>query len=184
MQIASFFCLDSPTSDSGDGMSSLARKTDARGTMTNYTYDGLNRVTQRSYSGGTANAAPTVTYSYDTPGIANARGRLTCTISSVSQANYAGYDAMGHGTSSSQQTTGQTYSMSYEYDLAGNLKSEIYLTGRNIQHTFDTAGRLHEVIGTKGNAAPRTYATVWVIRCSWGHAASDAGQQPDGADGF
>jgi YD repeat-containing protein len=40
--------------------------------------------------------------------------------------SYAGYDPMGRVTASSQQTAGHVYSMSYDYDLAGNLTREIY----------------------------------------------------------
>lgn len=123
---------------------------------THYSYDALNRVVRREYNDGT----PTVNYQYDTAGIAHAKGQLTAVSSSVSVTSYAGFDALGRITASSQATNGQTYSMSYEYDLAGNLTREIYPTGRVIQHTFDATGRLSQVSGTQGSAAPLTYAAV------------------------
>jgi RHS repeat-associated protein len=137
----------------------LWHKTDARGIITTYAYDALNRNTSRSYTNDPAQT-PGVTYSYDTPGIAYAKGRLTTISSSASQTNYVAFDALGRITASSQKTDGQAYSMSYEYDLAGNLTTEIYPTGRVIRHTFDAAGRLQKVEGTKGSAAPLAYATV------------------------
>jgi RHS repeat-associated protein len=140
------------TQYSYDENGNLQTKTDARGTQTAYTYDALNRITGRSYSGGTAAQTPTVTYRYDTAGIANSKGRLTKVSSSVSVTNYAAYDALGRVTSSSQQTNGQTYSLSYEYDLAGNLTREIYPSGRLIEHSFDAAGRIASVTGHKVNA--------------------------------
>lgn len=113
-----------------DQNGNLRHKTDARGITTTYDYDAVNRVISRSYSDTT----PSVSYSYDTAGIANAKGRLTKVSSSVSVTSYAGYDAVGRVTASSQQTSGHTYSMSYEYDLAGNLIREIYPSGRIIKH--------------------------------------------------
>ncbi len=152
-----------------DANGNLETRTDARNIKTTYTYDALNRVISRSYND--VPKTPTVSYHYDTVGIANGKGRLNFVLASlptadpnkpeiISKSSYAGFDALGRVTSSSQQTNGQTYSMSYEYDLAGNLKSEIYPSGRIIQHTFDAAGRLEKVIGTRGNAVPVTYATV------------------------
>src|SRR5207248_5956580 len=92
----------------------LQHKTDARGVVTTYIYDGLNRVTSRSYSD---NTTPAVTYSYDATGVANSIGRLTSVSSSVSTTSYGSYDALGRVKSSTQTTDGQTYSFSnYNYN--------------------------------------------------------------------
>jgi RHS repeat-associated protein len=139
-----------------DQNGNLRRKTDARGIKTTYDYDALGRVTSRSYSNEPAQRqTPTVSYSYDTPGIAYAIGRLTAVTSSISRTNYAGFDALGRVTASSQRTDGQTYSLSYEYDLAGNLTREVYPTGRVITHSYDAAGRMQQVAGTKGTTTSR-----------------------------
>jgi RHS repeat-associated protein len=144
-----------------DANGNLLHKIDARNIVTTYEYDALGRVTSRSYANEPIQTrTPTVSYSYDTQGIAYSIGRLTAVTSSVSTTSYASFDALGRVTTSSQRTDGQTYSMSYEYDLAGHLKSEIYPTGRIIHHTFDAAGRLYQVTGTKGSAVPLTYASI------------------------
>jgi RHS repeat-associated protein len=70
---------------------------------------------------------------------------------------------MGRVTASSQQTAGHVYSMSYDYDLAGNLTREIYPTGRVITHTYDPAGRLASVAGQKANQS----ATLYVSQVSY-----------------
>lgn len=144
-----------------DNNGNLLTKTDARNTIANYTYDVLNRVTQRSYSGGTAVATPTVTYSYDSSSVTNSKGRLTTVSSSVSAYNYTAYDALGRVTASQQVIDGQTYSMSYAFDLAGNMTSQTYPTGRVVTQSFDNAGRLANISGQASGGAPKAYANAF-----------------------
>jgi len=89
---------------------------------TAYEYDGLNRVRTKTLSSGGL-----WVYTYDVG--TNYKGRM---VSEVLQGStdgyyYDGYDAAGRVTSSHQITTAagaaQSYSMSYKYDLAGNLTS-------------------------------------------------------------
>jgi RHS repeat-associated protein len=141
-----------------DSSGNLSAKTDARGTTSSYSYDVMNRITQRSYSGGTAVATPTVTYSYDSSSVANSKGRLTSVSNSVSAYNYTGYDALGRVTASQQVTDGQTYSMSYAYDLIGNMTSQAYPTGRVVTQSFDSAGRVTNMSGQSSGGTPKTYA--------------------------
>jgi YD repeat-containing protein len=121
-------------------------KTDARGVTTAYTYDALNRVTSKSYSG--ANGTPTVCFQYDTsalPGAGgNLLGRLTnqwtqsasapCSApTAISEGFYTlravlAYDPMGRLQSEQQCTpsncaSATPYALGYGYDLAGNLTS-------------------------------------------------------------
>ncbi len=119
-----------------------------------YEYDALNRVTLRDYNNTTT---PDVTYTYDTLG--NGKGRLSSVSSSASTTSYTGYDVMGRLTGSSQTTDGQSYSMGYAYDLAGNLTSQTYPSGRVITSTYDDAGRLSEVSGQKAGETDKTYAS-------------------------
>lgn len=118
-----------------------------------YEYDGLNRVKTRTYNDGT----PNVTYIYDT--LTNGKGRLASVSSSVSASNYAGYDALGKVTGSSQVTNGQTYSMSYGYNLAGALTTEMYPSGRVVTTSYDNAGRLSSVGGQMTGEVNKTYAS-------------------------
>lgn len=133
---------------------------------TTYEYDGLNRVTAQVYNNGT----PDVTYSYDQEytdhlnvahAVGNAKGRLTQVRSSVSAYNYTGYDALGRVTGSEQvmpnaDGTYTPYTMpEYKYDLAGNLVSEQYPSGRVVKLEYDAAGR---VAGVKNQATGLYYA--------------------------
>jgi RHS repeat-associated protein len=136
-----------------DSNGNLTLKTDARGVTTTYVYDALNRVTSRSYSDGT----PAVTYTYDM--LTNGKGRLSSVSSSVSTNNYTGYDSLGRLTGSSQVTDGQTYAMSYGYNLAGALTSETYPSGRVVTTAYDNVGRLSQVSGQKTGEANKTYTS-------------------------
>jgi RHS repeat-associated protein len=108
-----------------------------------YEYDSLNRLKSRSYNDGT----PDVTYTYDDSAAANSKGRLTSVGSSVSSYSYGAYDALGRVKSSSQSTGGVTYTMpDYRYDLAGNLTSEKYPSGRVVETKYDVAGRVSGVM--------------------------------------
>ena len=121
-----------------DNNGNLTSKIDARSITSSFVYDLLNRVTTRSYSDGT----PTVTYTYDSASVSNSKGRLTSTSSSVSVSNVTAYDVLGRVTAGNQVTDGQTYSMSYGYNLAGAQTSFTYPSGRVISMESDTAGRL------------------------------------------
>jgi RHS repeat-associated protein len=137
-----------------DANGNLSVRTDARGIVTSYGHDGLNRVVSRTYSDDT----PAVTYVYDT--LANGKGRLTSVSSAVSVTSYTGYDAMGRATGITQVTDGHSYSMpAYRYDLAGNLSSQQYPSGRVVSTSYDNAGRFNTVTGQKAGEPNKSYAT-------------------------
>jgi RHS repeat-associated protein len=141
-----------------DPAGNLTLKIDARGISTVYTYDDLNRVTLRNYS----DATPDVTYTYDTVGVPNSKGKLTSVSSTVSVNNYTAFDVMGRVTSHQQVTDSQTYGMSYGYNLAGALTSETYPSGRTVTTDFDDAGRVISVTGQKTGENNKTYASQFV----------------------
>lgn len=146
-----------------DKNGNLKKKTDPRflpNTQTHititYDYDELNRIKTRNYNDNTpnGNGTPNVTYAYDTA--ANGKGRLASISSSVSTNNYVSYDALGRVTASSQITDGVTYSIpSYQYNLAGDLISEQYPSGRVVKTEYDMAGR---VAGVRNQASGLYYA--------------------------
>ena len=119
-------------------------------------YDKLNRPVLKTYSDGT----PQVNYYYDTA--TNGKGRLAQIANSVSSTIISAYDSVGHIKASSQVTSvsagGQTslftYNFpSYKYNLAGDLLSETYPSGRTVTTSYDAANRPVTLSGTLGSAA-------------------------------
>jgi YD repeat-containing protein len=136
----------------------LTQSTDSRGVVTTYQYDTLNRLTQRSYAvGGTgASATPTVTLVYGTNPAANTNGRLVSVTDGSGQRSIA-YDVMGRVTQVTQTILGAAYSVGYAYNLAGDLTSIQYPSGRIALSTFDAVGRPSSV--TFGGASYMSGAT-------------------------
>lgn len=121
---------------------------DARNIHTHYNYsDGLNRLKEVTYSDGT----PKVRYTYDEShaGFFNA-GRAT-KVETVLSDNYVqtahsfDYDIMGRVASHQEKVGTDTYTMTYGFNLLGQLAREQYPSGRVVEQTFDGAARLSAV---------------------------------------
>lgn len=130
--------------------------TDARGVQTSFTYDGLNRVQQVTYSDGT----PTVSYTYDEAhtGFFNV-GRLTKVATAAAGTAPAtvqeyDYDRMGRVAAQRQHIDVALYSMAYSYNSLDQLKSETYPGGRVVVQSFDFGDRVASIKDTAG----RTYS--------------------------
>ena len=137
-----------------DENSNLSTRTDARGTLgikTTYIYDALNRVKSRTYTNDPQNT-PAVSYKYDNqtppPGAptftqGSSIGRLVAvTYGTGSAGSYQGYDQLGRVNVSYQQTDSINYGFSYGYNLASEMTSETYPSGRQVITEYDTAGRI------------------------------------------
>jgi RHS repeat-associated protein len=130
----------------------------------NYTYDALNRVNQRSYSGEAVGyTTPTVTYTYDN--LTHARGMLTKVYSSVSSTESLTFDLLGRVTRSKQVTDGVTYGtdekpMTYAYNLSGAMIEQKYPSGRIVKTVLDSDGALSAVESKKNSTSGP----------SWGYA--------------
>ena len=75
----------------------VATKKDNRQITIYFTYDALDRLTQKTYSDST----PPVSYSYDTAGVAYAIGRLTQMASNGIYSNTRAFDPLGNVTAGS-----------------------------------------------------------------------------------
>ncbi len=127
-----------------DNNGNLTSKTDARNITTSFTYDVLNRITQKSYND--IPQTPTVTYTYDNA--TNAKGKLTKVSSSVSTTEYTSFDIIGRVAGHKQTTNSTDYTTAYSYNLAGGLLTETYPSGRIVQNTLNAAGAL-SIVKTK-----------------------------------
>jgi YD repeat-containing protein len=117
-------------SSQGGNYLSLQSRTDPRGITTTHSYDSAGRTSRLDYSDGTYAA-----FSYD------ASGNLTQSANANVTNNYTSYDGNNRVTGSNVQVAGQTYGFSYTYDLAGDLTSEMYPSGRVLNTTFDVGTR-------------------------------------------
>jgi len=144
-----------------DPNGNLIEKTDARGVKTTMTYDTLNRVKSKAYSGtnpeGTvvANLTPQVNYFYDDysglpsgapswPGTPS-KGRLIgVTYGAGSEGTYYKYDAAGRIVTNHQRMGTSNYATAYFYNLAGAVTREErgIPARRRILMGYDVAGRV------------------------------------------
>jgi RHS repeat-associated protein len=129
-----------------DGM--IQSGTDSRGVKTEFYYDGLDRLTSVVYTGESGYQTPTVTYTYDqAEGSYKNLGRLT-RIQTPSNATYGipateqnyDYDVVGQIKKHVQTINGQSYQLEYGYNLAGQLITETYPSGRVVTMTVDNFG--------------------------------------------
>ncbi|GAB2874618.1 hypothetical protein GCM10027277_49810 [Pseudoduganella ginsengisoli] len=118
---------------------------DARGKVSTYTYDALNRVTSISYGGGTPT---TLEYDGGPSGAPNAIGRLTKMTDESGQTTYA-YDQAGRLLSKVQTITHAlgtvNRTVSYAYDSNGRLASLTYPSGNRIDYAYGTDGRVNKL---------------------------------------
>ncbi|HEV7645946.1 MAG TPA: RHS repeat-associated core domain-containing protein [Pyrinomonadaceae bacterium] len=131
-----------------DKNGNVVTATDAKNVVITNSYDGFNRVAQRSYSDGTT---PTVTYTYDNK--TNAKGKLTKVSSSISAAESTSFDAWGRVVSHKQTTDGADYVTGYAYDLTGALAEETYPSGRKVKTVLNNSGQLSKVLSSKNSTA-------------------------------
>jgi RHS repeat-associated protein len=117
------------------------RVQDARGIVKTITYDSLNRPSGVSYSDNT----PSVSYTYDGGGSAAfALDRLT-KITEGSNSQTFKYDNFGRIASVDQIIDGTDYPISYTYNLADQLTSIKYPSGRTVTQNLDAVGRLSSI---------------------------------------
>lgn len=126
----------------------LEQGIDARGVTTTFDYDGLNRIEEVIYSDGT----PRVKYYYDQArtGFHN-KGALT-KVETVRETSTPAdifatsaefdYDLMGRLRKHRQWINSQQYDLEYDYNLAGQMTSEKYPSGKIVTTSYDANGRM------------------------------------------
>ncbi|HEX8501128.1 MAG TPA: hypothetical protein VF659_11115, partial [Pyrinomonadaceae bacterium] len=141
----------------------LASEVDGRGAVTTYAYNGrhLQTSASSSYGGSTVSRS----FQYD------AAGNRTQMNDGQGWQTYT-YDTTSRLTSESRYFYGLgiTYTMSYTYNLAGQVKSVTDPFNSTIYHGYDNAGRVENVTGT-AYAGVSTYASAIRYR-AWGGVKS------------
>ena len=144
-----------------DNFDNLLYRTDARGVVTSYSYDGLNRLKTVGYTVVTGvPATASVGFTYGTNASQFNNGALITMTDGVGSENYS-YNALEQLTQLQKIISGTTYNTSYAYNIAGELTQITYPSGRVIQQSVDAIGRLCEIApSTTGcGTAANPYAT-------------------------
>ncbi len=159
-----------------DANGNVSQKTDARGVVSTYVYDALNRNTTVDYS-DTVSINPDVKRFYD--GATNGKGRFWYfytggdyyTGDNVDCTSVDSYDAVGRPLVQRQLfklngTWSPTYQVSRIYNRAGGVTSQTYPSGHSVAYNYDSAGRLADkdalnlaLTGNLGDGVQRTYSS-------------------------
>ncbi|MBK9438872.1 MAG: RHS repeat protein [Chloracidobacterium sp.] len=129
---------------------------DARGVHTQMSYDGLNRVLGVTYSGENGYKTPAVSYTYDQARtgffnagaltkVETAQGDATLNPDAPATKTEFDYDLMGRVSKHRQWIGTQQYDLEYGYNLAGQLTSEKYPSGKIVTMGYDAKGRMASV---------------------------------------
>jgi len=151
-----------------DSNGNLTSRTDARGVVTDNLYDALNRVTTILYriNGQPDPSTGDVEFLYDNA--TYGKGRLWLTYRWGAQPSHTAvgfYDALGRvkqfynlfGDGQGGWSAG--YEVDRTYNLAGNVISQTYPSGRTVSYSYDSADRISSFTGNLGDGTQRTYAT-------------------------
>jgi YD repeat-containing protein len=129
-----------------DGAGNVTYVTDARGIQVHYVHDGNGRVTSVDAPGTTDDVAMTYD-ALDEP----------LTITSAAGTTTFIYDTAGRVTTRHDVLDGHTFDQQFAYDANDRLLTAWYpVSGRRVDYTYDTAGRLTAVTTRIGSGSPRT----------------------------
>ncbi|UCD81624.1 MAG: RHS repeat protein, partial [Desulfobacterales bacterium] len=130
-----------PTNYVYDAAGNLAQKTDAVEVTVQYVYDALNRLTDVQFPDSSQN----IIYSYDAGSYG--AGRLSGMTDPAGSAGFE-YDHRGRLIGKDRTIAGYTYSISQEFTPGGRLNSFSYPSGRTIDYTRYSSGRIRQVATT------------------------------------
>jgi RHS repeat-associated protein len=138
-----------------DNFNNLLYRTDARGVVTNYLYDSLNRLTGVTYltvpsgvaampnvckANGSSTNNANVCLTYGTSASSYNNGRLVSMTDTVGSESYT-YNSLEQLTQLQKVINGTTYTTSYSYNLANELTQITYPSNRVVVASFDAIGR-------------------------------------------
>ena len=131
-----------------DALGTLLTQTDARGCQTSLSYDSLNRLTGKTYSGTLSECdnTPDVSYTYD-GGTGNIGRRTGMTDGSGS--TLWNYDQRGRLTSETKIIDGQSFTTSWTYNSADEVTSITYPDGEIVYNSYTHQGLLTAVSGSE-----------------------------------
>jgi RHS repeat-associated protein len=135
--------LGRTTGSTYDANGNKTTDTDARGNVTSYQYDALNRLTITTYP---TNPVTTSTKSYDF------RNNLIDETDQAGHITHHVYDLSGRQTSVTKGFgTPQASTTSFTYYVDGRKHTETDALNHTTTYLYDAAGRLTSIAGPKGN---------------------------------
>ena len=148
----------------------ILRSTDARGATSTFGYNNRKFVTGITYAAPAGiSGTPAVSYAYDAAGnrtsMADGLGNVSYQYNSLSQMIS---ETRTFSDPNNTAINGVTRTLSYDYNLAGQLKKITDPTNSTINYTYDQTGRLN-IIGGADNlyAGVTQYASAFQYR-AWG----------------
>ena len=114
----------------------LKSETDARGITAAYYYDNAGRPARTAFP----DSAEDIFYTYDSPDSENGKARLT-NIRDASGTTVFHYDIPGRTVREIRTVNDAAYTVSYEYDNVGSLKSVTYHDNRKITYAYNALNR-------------------------------------------
>jgi RHS repeat-associated protein len=123
----------------------ISTRQDARGAVTSYGYDALNRLATVSYntSGAPGVAStPNVTYNYDTSSYSSTKGLLLSVSTDGSYSESYSYDGFNRLSSTTHTIDGRGYATSYQYNTINQQTQMVYASGRVVNLNHDNSGRV------------------------------------------
>jgi len=145
------------TTSTHDLAGNLLTQTDAKSQTTTYAYDALDRVTSITFHDG---SKQNYTYDAGTNGIGRMTGiaELNPSLVTIAQIAY-GYDQKGRVTSETRTINAVAYTTAYRYDASGRLDRITYPSGRTVDYTFDSLGRISAVNTTPSGGSAQAIAS-------------------------
>lgn len=123
----------------------VATKTDARGVITTYSYDTMNRLTNIAYNTSGASgvaSTPSVTMSYDTSQASATNGLLLATSVGSSYVESYSYNGNNQVASVARTIDTKSYTTSYEYNQISQVTKLTYPSSYYYYLNHDNLGRL------------------------------------------
>ena len=140
--------IDSPdtgtTTFKHDDAGNVTSRTNANGTVVNYTYDALNRLTEQNYP---ADATKNILFSYDDTST-DSDGTQNYGLGQLTQITYYGgqidyrYNQLGRLIEEQRSFGSQSYITQYQYNEAGQLTTLVYPSGRLVNYSYNAQGQL------------------------------------------
>jgi RHS repeat-associated protein len=122
-----------------DSASNLTEVRSPKSEVRKYAYDELNRLKLKEYVGCPVSlCGGNVTYQYDQG------SRLKLASNSLTTLDYQ-YDSLNHVKVSSSTLNAQPYTLSSQYDTAGNRIQLTYPHGQIVKYDYDTLNRLDKI---------------------------------------